>query len=85
MTGKIHEQHSGGSFRQLFWEEQVKALSKSDSRQIKWHPALIKWCLHLKFISSGAYHSLRSSGVITLPSERTLRSYTHWIKSGIGF
>ena len=85
MTGKIHEQHSGGSFRQLFWEEQVKALSKSDSRQIKWHPALIKWCLHLKFISSGAYHSLRSSGVITLPSERTLCSYTHWIKSGIGF
>ena len=60
-------------------------MSKSNSRQIKFHPALIKWCLHLKFISSGAYHSLCSSGVITLPSERMLCSYTHWIKSGFRF
>ena len=78
MTDKVHEQNQEGSFRHLFWDEQIKALSKSDSRQIRWHPALIKWCLHLKFISSGAYHALRSSGGITLPSERTLRSYTHW-------
>lgn len=85
MTDKVHEQNQEGTFRHLFWDEQIKALSKSDSRQIRWHPALIKWCLHLKFISSGAYHALRSSGVITLPSERTLRSYTHWIKAGVGF
>lgn len=85
MTGKVHEQNHEGSFRHLFWDEQIKALSKSDSRQIRWHLALIKWCLHLKFISSGAYHALRNSGVITLPSERTLRSYTHWIKAGTGF
>ena len=25
------------------------------------------------------------SGLITLPSERTLRDYTHWIRSGLGF
>lgn len=74
-----------GSFRQLFWDEQIKALSKSNSKQIRWHPALIKLCLHLRFKSSGAYHALRSSGVITLPSERTLRNYTHWIKAGVGF
>ena len=85
MTNTVHQQNQDRSFRHLFWDEQVKALSKSDSRQIRWHPALIKWCLHLKFISSGAYHALRSSGVITLPSERTLRSYTHWIEAGIGF
>jgi len=54
-------------------------------RQIRWHPTLVKLCLHLKFLSSGAYHALRSSGVISLPSERTLRSYTHWIKAGTGF
>ena len=23
-----------------------------------WHPALVKWCLHLKFKSSSAYHAL---------------------------
>lgn len=63
----------------------MKALGKSDSRQIRWHPALIRWCLHLKFISSGAYRAIRNSGVLTLPSERTLRNYTHWIRSGVGF
>ena len=63
----------------------MKALGKSDSRQIRWHPALIRWCLHLKFISSGAYRAIRNSGVLTLPSERTLRDYTHWIRSGVGF
>ena len=47
--------------------------------------AIIKWCLHLKLISSGAYHALRSTGVITLPSERTLRDYTHWVYAGVGF
>ena len=26
-----------------------------------------------------------SSGLITLPSERTLQDYTHWIRSGVGF
>ena len=52
---------------------------------MRWHPSLIKWCLHLKFKSSGAYHALRSTGVLTLPSERTLRDYTHWVKGGIGF
>ena len=34
MTGKVHEQNHEGSFRHLFWDEQIKALSKSDSRQI---------------------------------------------------
>ena len=52
---------------------------------MRWHPAVIKWCLHLKFISSGCYHALRSAGLITLPSERTLRDYTHWIRAGTGF
>ena len=45
----------------------------------------MKWCLHLKFISSGAYHALRKSGMITLPSERTLCDYTHWMPAKIGF
>ena len=39
----------------------------------------------MKFKPSSSYDALRSTGVLTLPSERTLRDYTHWIKSGIGF
>ena len=45
---------------------------------------IIKWCLHLKMISSAAYHAMRSSGFIKLPSERTLRDYTHLIKAATG-
>ena len=46
---------------------------------------MIRWCLNLKLLSSAAYHSLRTSGFIKLPSERTLRDYTHFIKPKAGF
>ena len=39
----------------------------------------------MKLLSSAAYHSLRTSGFIKLPSERTLRDYTHFFKSETGF
>ena len=54
-----------------------------EQRQLRSHPMIIKWCLNLKFLSSGAYGALRS--VLSLPSERTLRDYTHWIDSSPGF
>ena len=36
---------------------------------------MIKWRLSLKYLSSSCYNALRSSNVIQLPSERTLRDY----------
>ena len=44
-----------------------------------------RWCLNLKLLSSSAYHCLSTSGFIKLPSERTLRDYTHIFKSTTGF
>lgn len=41
--------------------------------------------MNLKLLSSSAYHALRTSGFIQLPSERTLRDYTHYFQSKIGF
>ena len=35
--------------------------------------------------SSGAYEALFDSGCIRLPSQRTLRDYTHYIKASTGF
>lgn len=52
---------------------------------MRWHPLIIRWCLNLKLISSAAYHATRSAGFIKLPSERTLRDYTHYFKSRAGF
>ena len=85
VSKEVHENCTEGSFKQLFWDHQVKATAVKDARQIHWHPSIIKWCLYLKFISSGGYHALCRSGLITLPSERTLRDYTHWLHAGVGF
>jgi hypothetical protein len=74
-----------GSFRRLFWQQQLQALSCKDSRQIRWHPIMVKWCLNIKLRSSSAYKAMRDSGFIKLPSERTLRDYTHWTKVSSGF
>lgn len=60
-------------------------MKKKDARQRRWHPAIVRWCLHLKLISSSAYHAVPAFGFLTLPSQRTLRDYTHFIKSEAGF
>ena len=73
------------SFKRLFWEQQRKALQVKNSKSIKWHPLMIKWCLYLRHLSGRAYETLRESGAIRLPSQRTLRDYTHCVSSTAGF
>lgn len=80
----IHDQFAENSFQRLFWDQQFQMSKCKTSRQYRWHPMMVKWCLHLKLISSAAYHAMRSSGFVTLPSERTLRDYTHVIKADTG-
>ena len=65
-------------FKEIFWKQQLQAFSKSNPKSIKWHPLVVKWCLYLHHKSSGAYETLRKSGVIRLPSGRTLRDYRHF-------
>lgn len=74
-----------GSFRRLFWDEQLKMAKLKNAASMKWHPMMIRWCLNLKLLSSSAYHALRTSGFLKLPSERTLRDYTHFVKTRPGF
>ena len=62
-----------------------KPATANDARQIRWHSVIIKWCLNLKLMSSSMYHALRSSGFVKLPSERTLRDYTHYFNIRPGF
>lgn len=81
----ISEKHSPDTFQRLFWEQQTQSMKLKDKRQMKWHPMFIKWCLSLKLISSASYNALRSSKVIVLPSDRTLRDYTHFVKAKVGF
>ena len=72
-TVTVKKTYAEGSFARLLWDEQLKAASAKDPRQVRWHPVLIKWCLNLKLLSGSAYHALRTSGFLRLPSERTLR------------
>ena len=72
-----------GSFARIFWDQQNESLQKNP-KQMRWHPMMIKWCIHLKMLSSSCYNSLRTSGVVRLPSERTLRDYTHVVKARSG-
>jgi hypothetical protein len=44
----IAAKHPNGTFARVFWEQQVKASTLSDARQMRWHPAMIKWCLYLR-------------------------------------
>ena len=80
----IHNQFPEGSFKRLFWDQQAKAASLSDARQMRWHPVMVRWCLNLKLLSSGAYHALRSSGFVQLPSEMIIARFQRILGSSGG-
>ena len=73
------------SFKRLFWEQQQKMLELKNAKSMRWHPLMVKWCLYLHHLSSKAYETLRSSGFIRLPSQRTLRDHTYYAKASTGF
>ena len=72
-------------FCKLFWEQQLKAKCVKGKQGMRWHPAIIRWCLYMHHRSSGAYTTLQKSGIISMPSERTLRDYRHFNASASGF
>ena len=84
-ASSIKDKYGGESFPVLFWEQQLSAASKKNAKSIRWHPLIIKWCLYLHHKSSGAYNTLRDSGIIRLPSGRTLRDYQHFVRAKTGF
>jgi len=84
-TKQVHSAYPEGSFQRLFWDQQIQASSHSNPKSMKWHPIFIKWSLYLKYLSGKSYELLRKSGCIKLPSQSTLRDYTHHIPSKTGF
>ena len=74
-----------GTFARIFWDSQMKAATVKDARQMRWDPIMVRWCLYLRHLSSSAYETLRDTGTIRLPSQRTLRDYTHHTKATVGF
>ena len=81
----LHE-YPQGSFQQIFWEQQREAATRSGrgKQGMHWYPLMIRWCLYLRHQSNKAYETLRDSGCIHLPSQRTLHDYTNCIKTKSG-
>ena len=71
-------------FMKLFWEQQQK-LFRSDDRGARYHPMIIRYCLSLYAKSASCYEEIRNSGILKLPSSRTLRDYKNVIKPAVGF
>ena len=76
-------------FMKFFWQEQQKYL-QSSSTGVRYHPAVIRYCLSLAAKSSSAYEDLRynektGTGCLILPSKRRLRDYKNYIRPKRGF
>lgn len=52
---------------------------------MRWHPVIIRLYKALSAKSPAAYKLLRTSGFLTLPTQRTLRCYTNFTASEAGF
>jgi hypothetical protein len=75
-------QFPAGSFQQTLFQQQLKYNSLKRKSSIRWHPAVIRWCLFIKSKSAKAYEGLRS--FLSLPSSRTLYDYTHYTEHCTG-
>lgn len=83
-SDKVLNDFPEGSFQRLFWQQQLDNAKKQGPNRYRWHPMIVKWCLNMRLISGASYHAMRTSGFISLPSERTLRDYTNYIKATPG-
>ena len=77
-------------FMKLFREQQQKYLSYSNQCSIRFHPMIIKFCLALAAKSPSANEDIRfdrakGTGILVLPSRRTLHDYKNYIHPERGF
>ena len=87
---KNSHQKNVPDFMKLFWQEQQKYINSTSASSVRYHPMIIKFCLALHAKSASAYNELRydsknNTGVLVLPSERTLRDYKNYIRPKRGF
>ena len=75
----MNESDGVTDFMKLFWHEQQDYMMKKNKKNVRFHPMLIRYCLSIHSKSNSAYEELRNSGVLVLPSSRTLRDYKNFI------
>ena len=73
-------EHTGSmtdNFLEILLADQAEAVT-TESRQMRWHPAVIRWCLRIYLKSHALYNDLRKSGGLKLPSGMTLSDYNNF-------
>ena len=78
LSPKVENEFDKDSPQYMLWREQAKYNSLKTKQQMRWHPLIIRFALSLHYSSRAAYHMVTKSGFLSLPSERTLRDYSHW-------
>ena len=68
----------------VFWEQQRKLLASPKFGR-RYHPHIIRFCLSIHAKSPAAYREIRDSGILILPSEKTLRDYRNFFTPKAGF
>ena len=79
---EVEKNQSRDHFQKIFWDQQRKYNKLKNKKGMRWHPLMIRFALNMKYLSSTAYRSLGS--FLALPSQRTLRDYTHFMKFDAG-
>ena len=76
-----------GSPAWLLWQQQKEMAEKKDSRGMRWHPLMIRWCLSIYYTSASAYKQLSSNKLsfLKLPHISTLKKYGSFTKPTSGF
>ena len=81
----VHD-HTGGmqdQFFEVLLKDQAKALT-TPSRQMRWHPLVIKWRLRVYSKSHALYDDIRDFGFLKLTSGTTLSDYKNFCSSSSG-
>lgn len=66
---------SAGDFKVLLESQLINWNNAIDARQRRWDPKVIRVCLGILIKSPAAYKCLQESGLLVLPSRRTLQYY----------
>lgn len=71
------------SLSRLFIQQQIE-YHEGGRHAMAWHPTMIRWALTVHAKSAAAYSMMRDSGLVVLPSERTLDNYKHYREYNAG-
>ena len=68
----------------IYYGSSNKQASYSDSKSMKWHPLMIRWCISIYLKSPGAYEQLRNFGFLKLPHKKILSKYANYTEPKCG-